>query len=30
MEDRRRLHLGLMSYDPQLNLIYYGSGNPST
>ena len=30
MEDRRRLHLGRMSYDPQLNLIYYGSGNPST
>ena len=21
---------GLISYDPQLNLIYYGSGNPST
>ncbi len=30
MEDRRRLHLGLVSYDPQLNLVYYGSGNPST
>ena len=31
VEDRRRLHLGLgSSYDPQLNLVYYGSGNPST
>jgi len=30
MEDRRRGDLGWISYDPQLNLIYYGSGNPST
>ena len=31
MEDRRRHHLGLVSPTiPQLNLIYYGSGNPST
>ena len=30
VEDWRRLYLGLMSYDPDLNLVYYGSGNPST
>ena len=30
MEDRRRNNLGLVPYDPELNLIYYGSGNPST
>ena len=30
MEDRRRRHWGWYSYDPELNLVYYGSGNPST
>ena len=30
MEDRRRRHMGLVLVDPELNLIYYGSGNPST
>ena len=30
MEDRRRHHLGWYSYDPALNLLYYGTGNPST
>jgi len=30
MEDRRRRHMGWYSYDPELNLVYYGSGNPST
>ena len=30
MEDRRRRTWGWISYDPELNLIYYGSGNPST
>ena len=31
VEDRRRRNLGLVSPTiPQLNLIYYGSGNPST
>ena len=30
MEDRRRHTWGWYSYDPELNLIYYGSGNPST
>ena len=31
VEDRRRRRPGAgTSYDPQLNLIYYGSGNPST
>ncbi len=30
MEDRRRIGLGLVSYDPELNLVYYGTANPST
>jgi len=30
MEDRRRHHLGWYSFDPELNLMYYGTGNPST
>ena len=31
VEDRRRRPPGAgLSYDPKLNLIYYGSGNPST
>ena len=31
VEDRRRhAHGAGMSYDPELNLMYYGSGNPST
>jgi glucose dehydrogenase len=31
VEDRRRLHLGLVFLrSGQLNLVYYGSGNPST
>ena len=30
MEDRRRHHWGWYSYDPKLNLMYYGTGNPST
>jgi len=31
MEDRRAAAHGAgISYDPQLDLVYYGSGNPST
>ena len=30
MEDRRRHDVGWYSYDPQLDLIYYGTGNPGT
>jgi len=30
VEDRRRDDLGLVLLRPQLNLMYYGSGNPST
>ena len=31
MEDRRRFSTwGWYSYDPATNLIYYGTGNPST
>ena len=28
MEDRRRHHWGWYSFDPALNLVYYGTGNP--
>ena len=30
MEDRRGRAMGADSHDPELNLIYYGTGNPST
>ena len=30
MEDRRRLVVGLVLVDPKLNLLYYGTANPST
>ena len=30
VEARRRHHLGLVRYDPKLNLVYYGTGNPGT
>ena len=30
MEDGWRLTWGWYSYDPQLNLIYYGTANPGT
>ncbi len=30
MEDRRRLRLGLVSYDPRPTCSFYGTANPST
>ena len=30
VEDRRRLHLGLVLLRPDAQPFYYGSGNPST
>ena len=30
MEAGRRHDLGWYAYDPKLNLVYYGSGNPGT